>query len=89
MSAWASHVRRHQQEARLRCRATGNQGGSVARRFLRAGFRVRAVTRDTSSAAAGKLADLGAEVVRADLSDVASLTAAFAGANVVFSVTNY
>ncbi|POR34762.1 NmrA-like family domain-containing protein 1 [Tolypocladium paradoxum] len=69
--------------------ATGNQGGSVARRFLKAGFRVRAITRDTSSPAAAKLADLGAELVAADLGDASSLESAFAGANVIFSVTNY
>lgn len=69
--------------------ATGNQGGSVARRFLQAGFRVRAVTRDPASAAAAQLAASGAELVAADLGDLASLEAVFAGANVIFSVTNY
>lgn len=72
--------------------ATGNQGGSVARRFLRDGadrFRVRGLTRDPGSGAAKELAALGAEVVRADLNDVESLKAAFKGANVIFSVTNY
>ncbi|OIW22901.1 NAD(P)-binding protein [Coniochaeta ligniaria NRRL 30616] len=70
--------------------ATGNQGGSVARRFLRdPRYAVRALTRDTSSPAAQELAALGAEVVRADLDDVKSLETAFAGANVIFSVTNY
>ncbi|KAL2277071.1 hypothetical protein FJTKL_00211 [Diaporthe vaccinii] len=72
--------------------ATGNQGGSVARRFLREGpdrFRVRGLTRDPGSGPAKDLAALGAEVVRADLNDVQSLKAAFEGANVIFSVTNY
>ncbi|KAF7554199.1 hypothetical protein G7Z17_g3065 [Cylindrodendrum hubeiense] len=69
--------------------ATGNQGGSVARRFLKAGFRVRGLTRDPLSAAAQKLADEGIEAVKADLNDVDSLTSAFQGANVIFSVTNY
>lgn len=72
--------------------ATGNQGGSVARRFLREGtdrFRVRALTRDPGSGPAKELAALGAEVVRADLNDVGSLEAAFKGANIIFSVTNY
>lgn len=69
--------------------ATGNQGGSVARRFLAAGFRVRAITRDVSSSKAQKLAVQGAEPVAADLADVKSLEAAFSGANVIFSVTNY
>ncbi|GJD00686.1 nmrA-like family protein [Colletotrichum higginsianum] len=71
--------------------ATGNQGGSVARRFLAAGCRVRALTRDVSSPSAAALAALGpdVELVTADLEDVASLEAAFRGANVIFSVTNY
>lgn len=70
--------------------ATGNQGGSVARRFLQdPRYAVRGLTRDPSSAAAKELAALGAEMVRADLDDVKSLEAAFAGANLIFSVTNY
>jgi hypothetical protein len=72
--------------------ATGNQGGSVARRFLREGgdrFHVRGLTRDTASGPARELAALGAELVRADLDDVGSLRAAFEGASVIFSVTNY
>lgn len=69
--------------------ATGNQGGSVARRFLKAGFRVRGLTRNTESPAAQKLTAEGIEAVAADLADVASLTSAFHGANVIFSVTNY
>ncbi|OHE96837.1 NmrA-like family protein [Colletotrichum orchidophilum] len=71
--------------------ATGNQGGSVARRFLAAGYRVRALTRDTSTASATALAALGSDVelVSADLEDVTSMEEAFRGANVIFSVTNY
>lgn len=71
--------------------ATGNQGGSVARRFLAAGYRVRALTRDTHSTSATALSTLGpdVELVSADLEDVASMEEAFQGANVIFSVTNY
>ncbi|KAE9580515.1 NmrA-like family domain-containing protein 1 [Colletotrichum fructicola] len=69
--------------------ATGNQGGSVARRFLAAGYRVRGLTRNVSSPAATALASLGVEVVQADLEDVDSLKEAFRDANVIFSVTNY
>lgn len=69
--------------------ATGNQGGSVARRFLAAGFRVRGLTRDPSSSASKKLAAEGIEVVKADLNDVESLKLVFKNANVIFSVTNY
>ncbi|KPM44928.1 hypothetical protein AK830_g1616 [Neonectria ditissima] len=78
-------------ESKLICvvGATGNQGGSVARRFHKAGFRVQGLTRDPSSAAAQKLAAEGIEVVKADLDDVDSLVPVFSGANVIFSVTNY
>lgn len=69
--------------------ATGNQGGSVARRFLKAGFRVRGLTRDTSSPAAQKLVADGVEVMKADLDDLESLKPALKDANVIFSVTNY
>lgn len=69
--------------------ATGTQGGSVARRFLSEGFRVRGLTRNPGSPASQHLSSLGVEMVRADLFDVESLKAAFKGANVIFSVTNY
>ncbi|KAK3376160.1 NAD(P)-binding protein [Lasiosphaeria ovina] len=70
--------------------ATGNQGGSVARRFLAdPRFAVRGLTRNPNSAASQALTALGAEMVRADLDDAAAVAAAFAGANVVFSVTQY
>lgn len=69
---------------------TGNQGGSVASRFLHdPNFRVRGITRNASSAAAQALAARGIEIVQADLDDVASLRRAFAGSNLIFSVTNY
>ncbi|KKA27158.1 hypothetical protein TD95_000359 [Thielaviopsis punctulata] len=70
--------------------ATGNQGGAVARRFLQAGFRVRGICRNAESDSARALAALGAEIYTADLNEGgAALTAAFAGANVIFSVTQY
>ncbi|KAK1758992.1 hypothetical protein QBC47DRAFT_436458 [Echria macrotheca] len=70
--------------------ATGNQGGSVARRFLQdSSYTVRALTRNPSSDASRELAALGAEIVQADLDDPASLERAFRGANVIFSVTQY
>ena len=49
--------------------ATGQQGGSVARRLLDGGFRVRGITRNTQSDAAKDLTELGAEVVHAEFSD--------------------
>lgn len=68
--------------------ATGRQGGAVARRLLEAGWHVRALTRSPKSKPAAGLATAGAEVVRADMSDRASLDGAFAGAYGVFSVQN-
>lgn len=61
----------------------------MARRFLAAGFRVRGLTRNSSSPAAIELASQGAELFEANLDDPSSLDQAFAGANVIFSVTDY
>ncbi|KAH8881212.1 NAD(P)-binding protein [Thozetella sp. PMI_491] len=70
--------------------ATGNQGGSVALRFLDdPKFRVRGLTRDLSSPKAKALASRGIEMVQADLSDLENLKSVFKGANVIFSVTQY
>ncbi|MDH5621620.1 MAG: NmrA/HSCARG family protein [Gammaproteobacteria bacterium] len=52
-------------------------------------FAVRAVTRDKKSDRARELASLGAEVVQANLDDVASLKRAFSGAFGTYCVTNY
>lgn len=69
---------------------TGNQGGSVARRFLLdPTYRIRGLTRNPSSPAAQSLSAQGIEIVQADLDDPPTLVAAFAHANVIFSVTNY
>lgn len=70
--------------------ATGAQGGGLARAILddpEGPFTLRAITRDTSSAAARELAAQGAEVVAANLDDAASLDRAFAGAHGAFCVT--
>lgn len=72
--------------------ATGAQGGGLARAILEdpeGEFAVRALTRDPASDKALALAELGAEVVQADLDDVASLHAAFADAYGAFCVTNF
>jgi uncharacterized protein YbjT (DUF2867 family) len=72
--------------------ATGAQGGGLARAILAdpgGGFAARALTRDPSSENATALAALGAEVVRADLDDQASVRAAFQGAYGAYCVTNF
>ncbi len=72
--------------------ATGSQGGSLARAILndpQSDFKVRAVTRNPQSENAIKLAEMGAEVVQADLDDVNSLRNAFDGAYGVFCLTNF
>jgi len=72
--------------------ATGAQGGGLVRAIGAdpgSGFSARALTRDVNSEKAKALAKLGAEVVAADLDDVAGLTRAFTGAYGVFCLTNF
>ncbi|XP_034363166.1 nmrA-like family domain-containing protein 1 [Arvicanthis niloticus] len=70
--------------------ATGAQGGSVARTLLEDGtFRVRVVTRDPEQRAAKELKQQGAEVVRGDQDNAASMEQALTGAHATFIVTNY
>ena len=72
--------------------ATGAQGGGLARALLEdqsGEFAVRAITRKVGSDKAKALAAAGAEVVAADLDDVASLEKAFAGAYGAFCITNF
>jgi uncharacterized protein YbjT (DUF2867 family) len=61
---------------------TGQVGGEVANNLLASDRRVRAAVRDPSRANAW--AERGCEVVKADITDTASLTAAFEGAEGVF-----
>jgi len=68
--------------------ATGHQGGAVARALLAGGHKVRALTRKPEGEAARALADKGAEIVRGDLDDEASLSKALAGTWGVFGVQN-
>jgi len=70
--------------------ATGAQGGGLARAILSdpgSGFTARALTRDVNSDKAKGLAKLGAEVVAANVDDVASLKRAFQGAWGAYCVT--
>lgn len=66
--------------------ATGRQGGATARRLLAAGRPVRALVRDTTTAASSALAVAGAQLVLGDLDDPASLPAALDGASAVFGI---
>lgn len=70
--------------------ATGAQGGGLVRAIMSdpdGGFTVRAITRDVKSDKAKALADLGAEVVTADVNDADSIRKAFDGAYGAFCVT--
>ena len=69
--------------------ATGKQGGAVAHRLLARGHTVRALTRNPDKPAAQALAASGAEIVRADLENRASLDAALSGAAALFSVQDF
>jgi len=66
--------------------ATGAQGGATARSLLAAGRKVRILTRNPDADSARDLAQRGAEVVRGDLDDAATLHSATQGAQSVFSV---
>ncbi|KAJ4028038.1 hypothetical protein NW752_000293 [Fusarium irregulare] len=70
--------------------ATGNQGGSVAESFLsEPNWKVRALTRSSSSSKAQALSSKGAEVVQADLDDPSTLTSVFDGAHAIFAVSDF
>ena len=70
--------------------ATGAQGGGLAHAILQdknSSFSVRAVTRDVNSDKAKALAQLGAELVAADIDDLQSVENALRGAYGAFFVT--
>lgn len=72
--------------------ATGAQGGGLARAILsdpNSEFAVRALTRNPDSDNAKALAEMGAEVVTADVDDVESLKATFSGAYGAYCVTPF
>jgi uncharacterized protein YbjT (DUF2867 family) len=69
--------------------ATGKQGGATARALAGKGFVLRAMTRNPDSEGAKAVASAtGAELVRGDLNDAASLKDALKGAWGVFAVQN-
>lgn len=65
---------------------TGTQGNAVARKLLQEGWRIRAVTRDPESAKAQALSELGADIVRADFDNFASLVKVLENTYGVYSV---
>ena len=70
--------------------ATGAQGGGLVRAILAdpsGQFTPRAITRHPNRPPAKALADAGAEVVKANVDDPASLRRAFEGAYGAFCVT--
>ena len=70
--------------------STGAQGGGVVRALLdQQDWQVRAVTRNARSKAALRLAELGCDVVEADLNTPATLLEALQGSYGVFAVTNF
>ncbi|MBI1911123.1 MAG: NmrA/HSCARG family protein [Deltaproteobacteria bacterium] len=69
--------------------ATGHQGGAVAKALLDKGFQVRALTRDPIKPAAEVLTRRGAQVVRGDLNDRASISDILRGVYGVFSVQTF
>jgi uncharacterized protein YbjT (DUF2867 family) len=85
----ATAVAQHDARIIAVVRATGLQGGAVTRRLLRDRWRVRALTRNPDGKKARALAQLGAEVIKADMSDPVSLERAFDGVRGVFSVQNH
>jgi uncharacterized protein YbjT (DUF2867 family) len=69
--------------------ATGRQGGAVVRHMLAKGWRLRALTRNTSSHSAQELARNGVEVVQGDLEDPSSVARTIQGVYGVYSVQDF
>jgi uncharacterized protein YbjT (DUF2867 family) len=68
--------------------ATGQQGGAIARELLAKGYQVRAMTRNPDSDKAKALKAAGAQIVKGDLDDAASVKAALAGCWGAYAVQN-
>jgi len=64
---------------------TGTQGGNVARELLKQEYRVKIVTRTPTSPSAKQLEQLGAELVKGDLSEPASLIPVMNDVKAIFS----
>src|SRR5713226_3325729 len=69
--------------------ATGRQGGAVIRHMLPNGWKLRALTRNSSSHAAQELARQGVDVVQGDLEDPSSLDRVSRGVYGIYSVQDF
>ncbi len=69
--------------------ATGQQGGAVAREWLRRGYEVKGLTRNPSSPRSRALTAAGAQMVRGTLNDATSLARALEGVDGVFLMTDF
>lgn len=63
---------------------TGTSGGGAVRKFLEAGWKVNAVTRDKTADKSKATAALGAQLVEANLDDRATIRTAIEGSEVVY-----
>ena len=69
--------------------ATGNQGGAVARSLINKGFKVKALTRNPSSASAQALEKLQAEIVKGDLNNTDTFHNHIRDVDGIFAVLTY
>jgi len=69
--------------------ATGRQGGSVVNHMAAKGWKLRALTRSASSAAAQQLSHRGIEIAHGDLEDKSSLERAAQGVYGIYSVQDF
>jgi uncharacterized protein YbjT (DUF2867 family) len=69
--------------------ATGRQGGAVIRHMLPKGWKLRALTRNSTSHGAQELARQGVEVAQGDLEDPSSLERAARGVYGIYSVQDF
>ena len=82
-------MNKHNEKTILVTGATGQQGGAVTRSLLNDGWKVRLLVRDPNKESAQEFAKQGAELVKGDLYDRASVDAALKGVYGVFSLQNY
>jgi uncharacterized protein YbjT (DUF2867 family) len=69
--------------------ATGNQGGAVVNSLINNGFKVKALTRNSSSPHARDLKKLDAEIIQGDLNDPGTFRNHIKGVDGIFAVLTY